>query len=58
MPIEPRRTIWAALAGPLAPKHLAHIVSEVDVKDVVGVIDQVRAGEFSGRAVVRVAGGF
>ena len=58
MPIEPRRNIWASLAGPLAPTHLAHIVSEVDVKDVVGVIDQVRAGQFSGRAVVRVAGGF
>jgi acrylyl-CoA reductase (NADPH) len=29
-----------------------------DVKDVVGVLDQVRAGALSGRAVVRVAGGF
>jgi uncharacterized protein len=27
-------------------------------KDVVDVIDTVRAGEFSGRAVVRIAGGF
>jgi hypothetical protein len=31
---------------------------EVDVKDVLGVIDEVRAGRYSGRAVVRVAGGF
>jgi hypothetical protein len=42
----------------LRPRHLDAISSEVDVKDVVGVLDQVRAGAFSGRAVVRVAGGF
>jgi hypothetical protein len=42
----------------LRPPHLDSLVSEVDVKDVVEVIDQVRAGEFSGRAVVRVASGF
>jgi putative YhdH/YhfP family quinone oxidoreductase len=58
MPIEPRRELWAALGGPLAPRHLDEIVTEVDVKDVVGVIDKVRDGQFSGRAVVRVAGGF
>jgi hypothetical protein len=34
------------------------VTSDVDVKDVVEVIDQVRDGKFSGRAVVRVAGGF
>lgn len=29
-----------------------------DVKDVVAVLDEVRAGRYSGRAVVKVAGGF
>ncbi len=58
LPIGPRRELWALLGDSLRPRHLAAITSEVDVKDVVGVLDQVRAGEFSGRAVVRVAGGF
>jgi len=38
--------------------HLGLITTDVDVKDVVGVLDQVRASAFSGRAVVRVANGF
>ncbi|MFZ1175485.1 MAG: oxidoreductase, partial [Mycobacterium sp.] len=58
LPIGPRRELWALLGDSLRPRHLAAITSEVDVKDVVGVLDRVRAGEFSGRAVVRVAGGF
>ena len=43
---------------PPRPRHLAEITTDVDVRDVVGMLDQVRAGAFSGRAVVRVAGGF
>ena len=58
MPIGPRRELWAHLGGSLRPRHLAAITTDVDVKDVVGVVDQLRAGAFSGRAVVRVAGGF
>lgn len=58
MPIGPRRELWARLADSLRPRHLAAITTDVDVKDVVGVMDQLRAGAFSGRAVVRVAGGF
>ena len=58
MPIGPRRKLWARLGDSLRPRHLDEIASEVDVKDVVGVLDQVRAGKFSGRAVVRVADGF
>ena len=34
------------------------LITDVDVKDVVGVLDEIRAGAFSGRAVVRVSGGF
>ena len=58
MPIGPRRELWQRLGNSLRPRHLAAITTEVDVKDVVGVLDQVHAGAFSGRAVVRVAGGF
>ena len=58
MPIGPRRELWARLGDSLRPRHLDAVTTEVDVKDVVGVLDQLRAGTFSGRAVVRVAGGF
>jgi acrylyl-CoA reductase (NADPH) len=58
MPIGPRRALWEQLGGSLKPQHLSDISHDVDVKDVVGVLDQVRAGKYSGRAVVRVAGGF
>jgi acrylyl-CoA reductase (NADPH) len=58
MPIGPRRELWARLGDSLRPGHLDAITTDVDVKDVVAVLDQVRAGAFSGRAVVRVAGGF
>jgi acrylyl-CoA reductase (NADPH) len=58
MPIGPRRERWARLSDALRPRHLDAISSDVDVKDVISVLDQVRAGAFSGRAVVRVAGGF
>ena len=58
MPIGPRRKLWELLGDSLRPRHLEAVTSDVDVKDVVDVIDQVRDGKFSGRAVVRVAGGF
>jgi acrylyl-CoA reductase (NADPH) len=58
MPIGPRRELWTLLGSSLAPKHLDAIANDVDIKDVVEVIDAVRAGKYSGRAVVRVAGGF
>ncbi|TDK96973.1 oxidoreductase [Mycobacterium paragordonae] len=58
LPIGPRRQLWARLGDSLRPRHLDAVTTEVDVKDVVGVLDQLRAGAFTGRAVVRVAGGF
>jgi putative YhdH/YhfP family quinone oxidoreductase len=58
MRIGPRRELWALLGGSLKPQRLSQITHDVDVKDVVGVIDKVRDGKYSGRAVVRVAGGF
>ena len=44
MPIGPRRELWQRLGNSLRPRHLAAITSEVDVKDVVGVLDQAHAG--------------
>src|SRR6476620_113237 len=58
LPIARRRQLWAELGSSLRPQHLSAVTHDVDVKDVVSVIDEVRAGRYSGRAVVRVAGGF
>ena len=58
LPIGPRRALWEQMGSSLKPQHLSDISHDVDVKDVVAVIDEVRAGKYSGRAVVRVAGGF
>ncbi|QNI06091.1 oxidoreductase [Mycobacterium kubicae] len=58
LPIGPRRQLWARLGDSLRPRHLAEITTEIDVKDVVSVLDQLRDGAFTGRAVVRVADGF
>jgi putative YhdH/YhfP family quinone oxidoreductase len=58
LPIGTRRELWARLGDSMRPRHLDAVTTEVDVKDVVGVLDQLRAGTFTGRAVVRVAGGF
>ena len=58
MPIGPRRELWARLGDSLRPRHLDANTTDIDVKDVVTVLDQVRAGAFSGRALVRVADGF
>jgi acrylyl-CoA reductase (NADPH) len=55
MPIGPRRALWEKLGSSLKPQHLSDISHDVDVKDVVDVLDKVRAGKYSGRAVVRVA---
>jgi acrylyl-CoA reductase (NADPH) len=57
LPIAPRRALWKLLGDSLRPQHLSDVAHDVDVKDVVSVIDEVRAGRYAGRAVVRVAGG-
>ena len=54
LPIGARRALWERLGGPLKPPHLGQLIHEVDLADVLAVVDQVRAGAFTGRAVVRV----
>ncbi|BBY28856.1 oxidoreductase [Mycolicibacterium sediminis] len=58
LPIAARREMWRRLGDELRPRHLKNVTHLVDVKDVVSVIDEVRDGRYSGRAVVKVAGGF
>jgi acrylyl-CoA reductase (NADPH) len=56
--IATRRALWGRLGSDLRPRHLDLLASEVPVREVGPVIDQVRVGRYTGRAVVRVAGGF
>jgi putative YhdH/YhfP family quinone oxidoreductase len=56
MSIGPRRALWKQIGGVFRPPHLNDITHEVELADVVSVIDEVRAGRYSGRAVVRVGG--
>ena len=58
LPIERRRELWARLAADLYPNHLDDLTREVAVRDVAAVLDEIKAGDRTGRAVVQVAGGF
>jgi acrylyl-CoA reductase (NADPH) len=49
MVIGPRRKLWARRGDSLRPRYLAEITSDLDVKDFIGVLDEVRAGAFSRR---------
>lgn len=58
LPIGARRELWDRLGRSSKPRYLSDVVHDVGVKDVIDVLDQVRAGKFSGRAVVHVKDGF
>ena len=58
LPIERRRALWARLGADLHPNHLDDLTREVAVRDVAAVLDEIKAGDRTGRAVVQVAGGF
>src|SRR5690349_7152860 len=44
MPIGPRRALWEQLGSSLRPQHLSDVLHDVDAKDVVEILDEVRAG--------------
>ena len=58
LPIEPRRALWEKLGDSLRPQHLSDSHDEVDVKDVVVVLDEVRAGPLFGSGGGPGGGGF
>lgn len=55
MPIGPRRELWRKLGAELKPRRLAEITREASLEDIPGIAERLRAGNYSGRAVVRVA---
>ncbi|MDG3010543.1 acryloyl-CoA reductase [Rhodococcus sp. D2-41] len=56
--IASRRALWVRLGTDLRPQHLSDVISEVAAVDTPAVLDDIRGGRHTGRAVVRVAGGF
>ena len=54
--IEPRRELWARLAGDLAPKGIEAGITDVDLASLEPALDAIVAGEARGRWVVRVTG--
>ncbi|MCX5042951.1 acryloyl-CoA reductase [Aldersonia sp. NBC_00410] len=58
LPMEIRRRVWASLADDLKPRHLGDLERGVPVRDVAGVLAEIKRGERTGRAVVDVANGF
>ena len=56
LPIEPRRRLWSRLATDLRPRTLDDRVTEVVLGEVEAVLDAVRAGQATGRWVVRIGG--
>ena len=56
--IEHRRDLWERLGKELRPRHLSAVAHDVPIRDVGEVLDRVRDGKYSGRAVVQVDGGF
>ena len=56
--IDARRKVWTMLSGDLKPRHLADVERVVPIRDVTTVLDAIRQGGRTGRAVVDVANGF
>ncbi len=54
MAIEPRRELWARLAGDLLPRGIGDGVTEVDLDTLEPALDAIVAGEARGRWVVRI----
>jgi|SRR5579875_3024602 len=53
-PIERRREIWAQLAGPLAPRGLDSMITDVALSHLDPVLDSILRGGITGRSVVDV----
>jgi acrylyl-CoA reductase (NADPH) len=56
MPIEPRRALWARLAGDLAPHGTELALAEVELEALEPALDAIVEGRARGRWIVRVCG--
>ncbi|MET9329109.1 acryloyl-CoA reductase [Tsukamurella sp. NPDC003166] len=58
MPIGPRRALWARIESDLRPRHLERVANDIGIDGVDAVVGALRAGEYTGRAVVDVRRGW
>ncbi|GAA4390762.1 acrylyl-CoA reductase family protein [Tsukamurella soli] len=58
LPIERRRTLWQRIEGDLRPRGLDRIGNDIAIDELPGVIAALRAGEYTGRAVVDLGRGW
>jgi acrylyl-CoA reductase (NADPH) len=56
MAIEPRRALWARLAGDLLPRGIDDGTTEVNLEGLEPALDAIVAGQARGRWVVRIGG--
>lgn len=58
MPIVKRRDLWRRIEKELKPRRLDLITTDIGVDDIPNVVDALRNGSFTGRAVVDMATGW
>lgn len=58
MPIARRRALWQRIESDLRPRHLDLVANDIGVDGVGAVVEALRAGEYTGRAVVDLGRGW
>ncbi|GAA1070659.1 acrylyl-CoA reductase family protein [Tsukamurella spumae] len=58
LPIEPRRALWQRIETDLRPRHLDLVANDIGIDGVGAVVEALRAGEYTGRAVVDLGRGW
>lgn len=58
MPIDRRRALWQRIETDLRPRSLDRIRVDVEIGDVPTVVNQLRRGDFTGRAVIDMSRGW
>ncbi|WLP91279.1 acryloyl-CoA reductase [Gordonia sp. NB41Y] len=58
MPIEARRALWKRIEDDLRPRKLDQIGVDLPVGEIPTVVDALRRGEFTGRAVIDLGEGW
>lgn len=58
MPIEPRRALWGRIEKELRPRHLDLVANDIGIDGIGAVVEALRAGTYTGRAVVDLTRGW
>ncbi|TWS17723.1 acryloyl-CoA reductase [Tsukamurella asaccharolytica] len=58
LPIAQRRALWQRIETDLRPRHLDLVANDIGIDGVGAVVEALRAGEYTGRAVVDLGRGW